>query len=102
MTKYCHPQRELLKPATGHKEMAEYYRGHVYTAREGEDGDGIPQDELLELVNILNSPAVVRINDCHKCKNHREPDQVGRRGERTGKKMGILPGSVEKRGHGVE
>ena len=43
--------------------MAEYYRGHVYAAREGEDGDGIPQDEPLELVNILNSPAVVRINE---------------------------------------
>ena len=35
---------------------------YVDAAREG-DGGGIPWDEPLELVNILNAPAVVRTND---------------------------------------
>ena len=35
---------------------------HVDAAGEGDDGDGIPWDEPLELVNILNASAVVRTN----------------------------------------
>ena len=35
---------------------------YVDAAREG-DGGGIPWDEPLELVNILNAPAVVRTNE---------------------------------------
>lgn len=51
-----------MSAATPHARTTLLAKKKMDAAREG-DGDGIPRDEPLNLRNILNAPAVVRINN---------------------------------------